>query len=606
LLAVSAFIWVKYHEFSNDLVASNLHVPKRVKSALSPDPGSAGGPTVILVEGVSHVYKRPQGATILIRLDPSKHLASTLTVPPTARVSPSITVGTALDNGGTAALIHDLNATTSVRVSHVMLLNRTQLGHVVDTLGGITFHNPAPTTFPIGSGTYRLPAGNVALNGTQAGAFLRANPTPIGQSPAQRQQLVLRALTEKLVDLNSLSAVERLGRVVASSVATDLTPSQVVSLVSSRLDISRITRCTVAASRLLGGHGTRSTLAGFRGARPPAGRAASQCSSQPISSPVHGPLASGLKLVARHFSAVVQWLLIIVAALWTLTLLALLWTSRRTRGVFGGRVRAFPQVAIASGPAEARPERSTAKMVVESPSPRRKRHFGTRPFRREEPAPTAAVAPRVRGTPSPTAETPTTTSAPTHPAPVTDTPSPSPSVKAETPAATRCVPDVPPPKPSPEARTSPAPTTRDTPPPPAPKTETPAATRPVPDPPTSSPKAQAPAATPSAPDGGPSPSPSSKAETGAATPDTMTTPGSPSPKPKKPAAPVPTIPAPSLSERMHQARLRAHCAVHGHDSRPHRPGPNSQIVHLCLHCGQPVPPPEPASPPGNKTPPAKG
>jgi hypothetical protein len=57
-----------------------------------------------------------------------------------------------------------------------------------------------------------------------------------------------------------------------------------------------------------------------------------------------------------------------------------------------------------------------------------------------------------------------------------------------------------------------------------------------------------------------------------------------SPQPHAPTGLSNPAPRPSLGARLH-------CARHGHDPRPHRPGRNDEIVYRCLCCGRATPPP---------------
>jgi hypothetical protein len=546
LVAGSAFTWVKYHEFSHDFVVSNLHVPRRVTAALVPAGGSADGSSVILVEGVSHFYNRPEGATILIRLDPGRHVASTLAIPPTALLAPAVTVGTALAHGGTARLIRGLDAAAGVRVSHVMLVNRTQLGDIVNSLHGITFHSPAAVALRVGGRAYQVPAGSVVMNGGQVAAYVRPFLLQSGPTTgAQRQQLVLRALTEKLVDLNSLSAVERLGHILASSVATDLSPSEVAGLVSTRLDLSRVAECTVPSSRNLESSGARAALAGFRGTRRQS-QAGSPCLVQSISTPLQGPLASGLKLVVRHFSAVVQWLLIIAAAMWTITLFALLATSRRVRVAFGRRGPILPRLALAPATSGRATEHSHAHIVESAPGRDRRRRsargFGIPAIRPGLPAPVASAEPVASAVPDASA---VLEAAPDPAASTVPEASPEPE-SAE-----------------PEASHEPAYLAAS--------------------------EASAARAVRAA---------------GAAQPDSDPPAASLDTK-ARPAIPVPAIHLDSPSLQLHDLRARLRCALHGHDSRLHRPGPNSDVVYRCIKCGRPTDPPSPPDAPADRASPGE-
>jgi hypothetical protein len=107
----------------------------------------------------------------------------------------------------------------------------------IDELGGVKIDVPKKITIdPLGSSnTYRLKAGRQVLDGRLALAYARARHSEGGDfDRAQRQQQVIMAIREKIVDLNMLpTLMSRSGALyneLSSGIHTNLTLDQAIRL----------------------------------------------------------------------------------------------------------------------------------------------------------------------------------------------------------------------------------------------------------------------------------------------------------------------------------------------------------------------------------------
>ncbi|HEV8156745.1 MAG TPA: LCP family protein, partial [Gaiellales bacterium] len=105
---------------------------------------------------------------VLFFTDPKRHLMSFLALPPSTRIG-----SRSLARLDVPTTIAALRASTAVRVDHVALIDRSDVGSLVSGLGGITITNPdvVRTTEP--SGRVRtFSAGRIRLDGPGAVAYL--------------------------------------------------------------------------------------------------------------------------------------------------------------------------------------------------------------------------------------------------------------------------------------------------------------------------------------------------------------------------------------------------------------------------------------------------
>ena len=111
-----------------------------------------------------------------------------------------------------------------VSTDHYMTLDLTQIPAMVDAVGGVPIKIPHQTTDPwIGM---VIPAGQQTLNGLQFVAYARAIPdSDFGR--IQRNNLLLAALREKLLDPSVWGRIPQLYGQFNETISTDLSPEQI-------------------------------------------------------------------------------------------------------------------------------------------------------------------------------------------------------------------------------------------------------------------------------------------------------------------------------------------------------------------------------------------
>lgn len=125
---------------------------------------------------------------------------------------------------GTMVTARMLSQNFLVSTDHYVTVDLSQVPAMVDAIGGVPINIPQQTTDPwIGM---VIPAGQQTLNGRQFIAYARAIPdSDFGR--IQRNNLLLAALREKLLDPALWSQIPQLYTQFDETVATDLSPEQI-------------------------------------------------------------------------------------------------------------------------------------------------------------------------------------------------------------------------------------------------------------------------------------------------------------------------------------------------------------------------------------------
>jgi hypothetical protein len=271
LLAV-ALGWaaIQYRQFTADISQSRSRLPASVDRALpAAPPGALDAPEVTLVRYTSGLST---AGAVLFFTDPKRHLMSFMALPPSTRIGSQ-----SLARLDVPTTIAALRASTAVRVDHVALIDRSDVGSLVSGLGGITITNPdvVRTTEP--SGRVRtFSAGRIRLDGPGAVAYL-AGAGP-GEPLENASMAVLGGTFKELLRPNSLGTLDAAGSALASSASTDLTDADVLGLAYLRVNGGTALQCHLQRKMDLTSTHATSILAQFLGAkRPDAG-----CSPSPF------------------------------------------------------------------------------------------------------------------------------------------------------------------------------------------------------------------------------------------------------------------------------------------------------------------------------------
>jgi LCP family protein required for cell wall assembly len=125
---------------------------------------------------------------------------------------------------GTNAMAKMLNWNFSVRADHYMVMDASQLPAMIDAIGGVPINIPVRTTDPYIGMVFN--PGQQTLTGAQALAYARAIPdSDFGR--INRQQLLLDALRQKMMDPAVWVKIPQLYSQFNRSIVTDLSPEQI-------------------------------------------------------------------------------------------------------------------------------------------------------------------------------------------------------------------------------------------------------------------------------------------------------------------------------------------------------------------------------------------
>ena len=262
LLAV-ALGWaaMQYRQFSADISQSRNRLPASVDRALSAaPPGALDAPEVTLVRYTSALST---AGAVLFFTDPKQRLMSFLALPPSTHIGSQ-----PLARLGVPATISALRASTAVRVDHVALIDRANVGNLVSGLGGITITNRAVVRATQPDGRVRtFGRGRILLDGPGTVAYL-AGAGP-GEHLENASMAVLGGTFKKLLRPNSLSTLDAAGAALATSASTDLTDADVLGLAYLRVDGGTALECHLQRKTDLTSTHATSVLAQFLGARRP-------------------------------------------------------------------------------------------------------------------------------------------------------------------------------------------------------------------------------------------------------------------------------------------------------------------------------------------------
>ncbi len=130
-----------------------------------------------------------------------------------------------------------MGTVTGLKIDHAVAINFDGFKELIDAVGGIdiTLAKPFSETqqFVEGNecgGSFYLPAGLNHLNGDKALCYSRARVQTNDFDRSKRQQIVLKALKNKLISLGTLadfSKVNNILNIIGANVKTDMTPDEI-------------------------------------------------------------------------------------------------------------------------------------------------------------------------------------------------------------------------------------------------------------------------------------------------------------------------------------------------------------------------------------------
>jgi len=125
---------------------------------------------------------------------------------------------------------------TGLKIDHTIAINFTGFQKLIDAVGGVDVRLPKAfyetKQFVEGNecgGTFTLPAGTNHLNGEKALCYARAREQTNDFDRSKRQQLILKALRDKMTSLGTLADFGKMNNIlniIGDNVKTDMTPDE--------------------------------------------------------------------------------------------------------------------------------------------------------------------------------------------------------------------------------------------------------------------------------------------------------------------------------------------------------------------------------------------
>jgi hypothetical protein len=288
--AVCVWLALEYHWFSSDVAKSRARLPATLQSSLAPSQNVLNQPQVTLVRYKSGTST---GGAVLFSTNPQTKVVSFLTIAPVSTLG-----GREFRDYSTPQLIDALKRQAGITVRHVAIIDLTNVGALVDGLGGIRVNNPAAFTVPVAGGqTWSFAKGPLQLDGPHAVAYLRRDFLT-GNALGQAGVTVLKGIVHRVLEPSSVGSLQTTGTALATSTATDLSDADVVGLVYLRLDGGTGMECGLPPRQELTSSTGSATLRAFLG-QSPGQTSAAGCTARPIVSKVFLPPKGVVKLVQR-------------------------------------------------------------------------------------------------------------------------------------------------------------------------------------------------------------------------------------------------------------------------------------------------------------------
>ncbi len=235
---------------------ANERLDPRVPAALSAsDGGILAAPTSVLIIGVDR--NANSDSLQVVRFDPKDGLVATLSIPRDLRIPvPGYgdeKVNAAYSAGGAPLAIEAIRNYTGLDIDHVAVLDFDAVEQLVDAVGGVTVDNPTAIRSIFDGKMHKFPKGEITLNGEEALAYSRVrrnalNPSDSDVSRGQRQQLVTRALRERMASPGGVLRLRQVAGAMGGAFATDLTVTDLAQLAFVDRRASRRLRCNLGGT----------------------------------------------------------------------------------------------------------------------------------------------------------------------------------------------------------------------------------------------------------------------------------------------------------------------------------------------------------------------
>jgi LCP family protein required for cell wall assembly len=279
-LIVLALVWalLGYLAFRSGVKDANKRLDPLAARALTPQDGlMLSNPSNTLVLGVDVGSKSRQGtqgrsdSIVLVRTDPDHHRIALVSIPRDLRVEilrhGEQKINAAYAFGGATLAIKAVERVTGLPINHVVVVDFSTFGEVVDALGGITVNVPKPilsNKFECPRATqaacarwpgWRFRKGEQEMDGHTALIYSRIRENQLDPSENDftrggRQQAVIQAIADKVTSFNTFIRAPFIADDLVRPLATDLSAAQILQLawVKRRTPSSGWLRCRLGGT----------------------------------------------------------------------------------------------------------------------------------------------------------------------------------------------------------------------------------------------------------------------------------------------------------------------------------------------------------------------
>ena len=279
-LIVLSLVWalLGYLAFRRGVKDANKRLDPLAARALTPQDGlMLSNPSNTLVLGVDVGSKSRQGtqgrsdSIVLVRTDPDHHRIALVSIPRDLRVDIARhgdeKINAAYAFGGATLAIKTVERVTGLPINHVVVVDFSTFGEVVDALGGITVNVPKPilsNKFECPRATqaacarwpgWRFRKGEQEMDGHTALIYSRIRENQLDPSENDftrggRQQAVIQAIADKVTSFNTFIRAPFIADDLVRPLATDLSAAQILQLawVKRRTPSSGWLRCRLGGT----------------------------------------------------------------------------------------------------------------------------------------------------------------------------------------------------------------------------------------------------------------------------------------------------------------------------------------------------------------------
>ncbi|UCE00584.1 MAG: LCP family protein [Chloroflexota bacterium] len=140
-------------------------------------------------------------------------------------------INTALARGGFETIADTFAYNFGVRPDYYVLINFWSFVELVDSLGGVDVYASQPLSEYTSVGWVTIPAGVNHMDGTLALYYSRSRMSTSDFDRNRRQQEVIVAIVDKLINLYTIAKIPELYRIYAENVTTNINMNNIIPLI---------------------------------------------------------------------------------------------------------------------------------------------------------------------------------------------------------------------------------------------------------------------------------------------------------------------------------------------------------------------------------------